>query len=115
MVESEQQDPFGESSRPHSLFPFVGCSSRLGTEHKNFTLLPPTGEVYQEKWPATPFSVLVKNKSYPGPVEVQCFVDGRLAAAKAGRAHDKVDKVVYCEISISHPQLGLTNYLEMYA
>ena len=38
------------------------------------------GEVYNEKWLATPFTVRVKNMSYPGPVEAQCFVDGRLAA-----------------------------------
>ena len=39
----------------------------------------PYGERYTQEWPATPYAVRVTNESYPGPVEAQVFVDGKLA------------------------------------
>jgi len=60
-----------EVGPPLRLFKHIWCRS--------------TGEKYNEKWPATPFTIRITNKAYPGHAEAQVFVDGRLAATAVGR------------------------------
>ena len=71
--------------------PFLSCDrSGLGrvllfvSSHTSDVVQRSTGEVYNEKWPATPFTIRITNRSYPGPAEAQVFVDGRLAAVRVG-------------------------------
>mmetsp|Transcript_15631 Transcript_15631/g.38357 ORF Transcript_15631/g.38357 Transcript_15631/m.38357 type:complete len:151 (+) Transcript_15631:41-493(+) len=60
-------------------FDHAGVTKMVESEQQD-----PHGEVYNEKWPATPFTIRITNRSYPGPAEAQVFVDGRLAAVRMG-------------------------------